>query len=327
MKSFNIQKGKKMSFMEKSAKIYVAGHGGMVGSAIVRNLKANGWTNIIGRRSTELDLTCQSDVMNFISAVRPEYIFLCAAKVGGIYANVKFPAEFMYQNIMIQSNIIHAAYHNGIKRLMFLGSGCIYPRITPQPIKEEYLLTSSLEKTNEAYAIAKIAGLKMCAFYNQQWGTNFTSCMPANLYGPKDNYSLEDSHVVPALVRKFNEAHECGSHSVTVWGTGTPRREFLHVDDMADACVYLMENYSGNEHINVGYGSDITIRELAELIREISGFSGEIVYDKSMPDGTPQKLLDSSKLFNMGWKPKISLRDGIRETHEDYLRNRDIYRS
>jgi len=312
--------------MEKSAKIYVSGHGGLVGSAIERSLKSKGYTNIIGRRSTEIDLTCQADVASFFAVENPEYVFLCAARVGGIHANNTYPAEFIYENMMIETNVIHHAYKNNVKKLMFMGSGCIYPRIVPQPIKEEYLLAAPLEKTNEPYAIAKIAGLKICAAYNRQYGTDYISCMPANLYGTGDNFNLANSHVVPALIRKFTDAVESRSERVTVWGTGKAMREFLHIDDMADACVFLMEKYSGSEHINVGFGNDITIRELAELIAEISEFSGEIVYDASMPDGTPRKLLDSSKLFNMGWKPKISLREGLRKTYEDYRVNRDSYR-
>jgi GDP-L-fucose synthase len=312
--------------MNRGSKIYVAGHAGLVGSAIVRNLRAKGYANIVGRRSAELDLTRQADVEAFFAEEKPEYVFLAAAKVGGINANNTYPAEFIYINSVIQNNVIHTAYRSKVRKLMFLGSGCIYPKIVPQPIKEEYLLTAALEKTNEAYAIAKIAGLKMCEFYNRQYGTDYISCMPANLYGTGDNFNLENSHVVPALIRKVCEAKERGESSVTIWGTGSAYREFLHVDDMADACVFLMENYSGNEHINVGTGSDITIMELVTLIADIADFRGEIVTDPSKPDGTPRKLLDSTKLFDMGWRPKISLEDGLRVTYEDYRKNRGTYR-
>jgi GDP-L-fucose synthase len=312
--------------MKLESKIYVAGHAGLVGSAIVRNLQSKWFTNIVGKRSAELDLTRQADVEAFFAAEQPEYVFLAAAKVGGINANNTYPAEFIYINSVIQTNVIHAAYLNDVKKLMFLGSGCIYPKIVSQPIKEEYLLTAELEKTNEAYAIAKIAGLKMCEFYNRQYGTDYISCMPANLYGTGDNFNLENSHVVPALIRKVCEAKERNEPTVTMWGTGSAYREFLHVDDMADACVFLMENYSGNEHVNIGIGNDITIKELIKLIAKIAGFKGEIITDPSKPDGTPRKLLDSSKLFAMGWKPKIDLEDGLRSTYEDYLKNRDTYR-
>jgi GDP-L-fucose synthase len=312
--------------MYKNSKLYVAGHSGLVGSAIIRNLKLRGFTNIIGKYSSELDLTRQADVEKFITVEKPDYIFLSAAKVGGIHANSTYPAVFIYSNLTIQSNVIHAAYINGVKKLLFLGSSCIYPRIVPQPIKEEYLLSAPLEKTNEAYAIAKIAGLKMCEFYNRQYGTSFITCMPTNLYGTGDNFNLNSSHVIPALVRKVCEAKENGSSSVTIWGTGSAYREFLHVDDMADACVFLMENYSGNETVNIGVGSDITIMELVKMIAEIADFKGDIVCDTSKPDGTPRKLLDSSKLLSMGWKPKISLFDGLQATYNDYMLNRDKYR-
>ena len=312
--------------MESGSSIFVAGHRGLVGSAILRKLQSDGYNNIILRTHSDVDLLRQSDVERFFSEAKPEYVFLAAAKVGGINANDTYPAEFLYENIMIQSNVIHAAFMNSAKKLLMLGSSCIYPRIVPQPIKEEYLLTSSLEKTNEAYAIAKIAGLKMCEYYNKQYGSCFISCMPTNLYGKGDNYNTENSHVIPSLIRKFAEAAEKQSESVTIWGTGTAQREFLHVDDMADACVFLMNNYNANEHINIGYGSDITIRELVEMVKDISGFGGSIVYDTSMPDGTPRKLLDSSKMLSMGWKPKISLHAGLKETYEDYLQNRVHYR-
>jgi GDP-L-fucose synthase len=312
--------------VEKEAKIYVAGHAGLVGSAIVRNLKNRGYKNIVGRRSSELDLTRQADAERFFDEERPDYVFLAAAKVGGINANNSYPADFLYINAMIQCNAIHAAYLAQVRKLMFLGSGCIYPKIVPQPIKEECLLTAPLEKTNEAYAIAKIAGLKLCEFYNRQYGTNYISCMPANLYGTGDNYNLESSHVVPALIRKVCEAKESGQPSVAIWGSGSAYREFLHVDDMADASVFLMENYSGCGPVNIGAGADITIMELIGMIAGIANYKGRIVCDASKPDGTPRKLLDSSKLLAMGWKPKIPLLAGLRMTYEDYLRNRDYYR-
>jgi GDP-L-fucose synthase len=312
--------------MDREKKIYVAGHAGLVGSAIVRNLQKKGYSNIIGKRSAELDLTRQTDVEEFFNKEKPDYVFLAAAKVGGIHANSTYPAEFIYTNSIIQCNVIHAAHKNSVKKLMFVGSGCVYPNAASQPIKETYLLTSSLEKTNEAYAIAKIAGLKMCEFYNKQYGTNYISCMPANLYGTGDNFNLEDSHVVPALIRKVCEAKECGEQNVTIWGTGSAYREFLHVDDMADACVFLMENYSGNETVNIGTGREIAIMELTKIIARIAGFGGEIKTDPSKPDGTPRKLLDSTKLFNMGWTPQIGLKDGLRMTYEDYLKNRSVYR-
>jgi len=313
--------------MTKDDKIFVAGHRGLVGSALMRRLQSNGYINLITRTHTELDLTRQSEVEAFFASEKPDYVFLAAAKVGGINVNNTHPAEFAYINLVIQSNVIHSAFLNRVKKLMFLGSGCIYPRIVPQPIKEEYLLTASLEKTNEAYAIAKIAGLKMCEFYNRQYGTDYISCMPANLYGTGDNFNLENSHVVPALIRKVCEAKENGDKSVTIWGTGSAYREFLHVDDMADACLFLMENYSGNETVNVGTGNDISIMELVRLICRIADYHGEIITDRSKPDGTPRKLLDSSKIFKMGWKPKISLDDGIKATYDDYLMNRCSYRN
>lgn len=315
------------AIMDKNAKIYVAGHNGMVGSAIVRQLKKEGFVNIIGKSSKEMDLKNQNLVNEFFEQEKPDYVFLAAAKVGGIHANNTYPAEFIYNNLMIECNVIHAAYKNAVKKLCFLGSGCIYPRIVPQPIKEEYLLTAELEKTNEAYAVAKIAGLKLCEFYNKQYGTDYISVMPANLYGYGDNYNLETSHVVPALLRKFHEAKENNAEEVVMWGTGKAQREFLYVDDMADACVFLMERYSGNECVNVGFGYDITIKELGEKIKEVVGFTGEIVQDTSKPDGTPRKLLDSSKLFAMGWKPKVDIMEGLRLTYEDYLQNQHLYRS
>lgn len=303
------------------SKIYISGHRGMVGSAIKRNLEARGYTNIITRNRSELDLTNQQAVNIFFETEKPEYVFLAAAKVGGILANSTYPAEFIYNNLMIEANVIHAAYTNGVKKLLFLGSSCIYPGLAPQPLKEEYLLTGELEITNEAYAVAKIAGIRMCKHYNQQYGTNFISVMPTNLYGPNDNYDLETSHVIAALIRKFHEAKLNNAPHVVVWGTGSPKREFLYVDDMADACVYLMENYDASdigEFVNIGVGEDVTIQELAELIKDIMRYSGEIVYDTTKPDGTPQKLLDVSRLRELGWNAKISLRDGIKQAYEWY---------
>lgn len=308
--------------MEKEARIYVAGHLGMVGSALVRNLQAKGYTNLLLRSIDELDLTRQSDVERFFEAERPEYVFLAAAKVGGIVANNSFPAEFIYINLQIQNNVIHSSYKFGVKKLCFLGSSCIYPKFAPQPIKEEYLLDGKLEPTNEPYAIAKIAGIKMCQAYNRQYGTNYISVMPTNLYGYNDNFDLTTSHVVPALIRKFVEAKNTHSQTVTIWGTGTPRREFLFVDDMADACVFLMEHYNDSEIINIGVGEDVTIAGLATIIKEEVGFEGEIVYDTSKPDGTPRKLLDVSRLHSLGWRAKTSLREGIRKTVEWYKENK-----
>jgi len=308
--------------MNYDSKIYIAGHRGMAGSAIKRNLEAKGYTNIITRTRSELDITNQEAVNHFFETQRPEYIFLAAAKVGGILANSTYPAEFIYENLMIEANVIHAAYTTGVEKLLFLGSSCIYPALAPQPLKEEYLLTGELEVTNEAYAIAKIAGIRMCKHYNQQYGTNFISVMPTNLYGPNDNYDPETSHVMAALIRKFLEAKVNNAPEVVVWGTGAPRREFLYVDDMADACVYLMENYDASdigEFVNIGVGEDLTIRELAELIGEIVGYKGNIVYDTTKPDGTPQKLLDVSRLRELGWNARISLRDGIRQAYEWYV--------
>ncbi|HHV23590.1 MAG TPA: GDP-L-fucose synthase [Methanosarcina sp.] len=307
--------------MDKDSKIYVAGHRGLVGSALKRKLESKGYTNLIFRTHKELDLTNQQAVNEFFKQEKPEYVFLAAAKVGGILANSTYPAEFIYENLMIESNIIHAAYKYGVKKLLFLGSSCIYPKLAPQPLKEEYLLTGPLEETNEAYAIAKIAGIRLCKHYNQQYGTNFISVMPTNLYGPNDNFDLETSHVMPALVRKFHEAKVNNEPEVVVWGTGTPRREFMHVDDMADACVYLMENYDFSEvgeFVNIGVGEDVTISELAELIKEVVGFEGKIKYDTLKPDGTPRKLMDVSRLNGLGWKAGILLKDGIKETYEWY---------
>ena len=304
--------------IEKNAKIYVAGHRGLVGSAIVRALEKDGYTNILKRTHKELDLTDQKAVFGFFEKERPEYVVLAAAHVGGINANQTAPADFIYINSVIQCNVIGAAHEYKVKKLLFLGSSCIYPRMAHQPISESELLTGPLEKTNEGYAIAKISGLMMCRFFKQQYGDDFISCMPTNLYGPEDNFNLEHSHVLPALIRKFDDAKESGADTVTLWGTGSPLREFLYVDDMADACVYLLQNYSGEEHVNIGTGREITIKDLAELVREIVGFEGDIIWDESMPDGTPRKLLDVSKLHDIGWKEKVSLRDGIRLEYEWY---------
>jgi GDP-L-fucose synthase len=313
--------------MNIPSKIYISGHRGMAGSAIKRNLEARGYHNLITCTHSELDLTNQQAVNNFFEKEKPEYVFLAAAKVGGILANSTYPAEFIYENLMIEANVIHASYITGVKKLLFLGSSCIYPRLAPQPLKEEYLLKGELEVTNEAYAVAKIAGIRMCKHYNQEYGTNFISVMPTNLYGPNDNYDLETSHVMAALMRKFHEAKLNNASHVVVWGTGAPRREFLHVDDMADACVYLMENFNASdigEFVNIGLGEDVTIRELAELIGDIVGYNGEIVYDTTKPDGTPQKLLDVSRLRKLGWDARISLREGIKQAYEWYKSDKTI---
>lgn len=305
--------------MNLDAKIYVAGHRGLVGSAIVRNLEDKGYTNIIYRTHKELDLTNQEEVRAFFEQERPEYVFLAAAKVGGIHANNTYPADFIYDNLMIQNNVIKAAHDFEVKKLLFLGSTCIYPKMAPQPIKEEYLLTGSLEETNEAYAVAKIAGLEMCKFFKRQYGDNFISCMPTNLYGPNDNFDLKNSHVLPALIRKFHEAKVNNSEAVEVWGTGTPLREFLYVDDMADACVFLMENYDGEQHVNIGTGEEVSIRELAETVKEAVGFEGELVFNTDMPDGTPRKLTTVDKLHGLGWKHKVSLNEGIKLAYNWFL--------
>lgn len=307
--------------MEKNAKIYVAGHRGMVGSAIVRALKNQGYTNIITRTSKELDLRRQIDVEEFFAKEKPDYVFLAAAKVGGILANNEAPADFMYDNMILEMNVIHEAYKNKVKKLMFLGSSCIYPRMAPQPMKEDCLLTSELEKTNEAYALAKISGLKYCEYLNRQYNTDFISVMPTNLYGPNDNYHPEHSHVLPALIRRFHEAKENNLNQVVIWGTGTPLREFLYVDDLADACVYLMNTYAGNETVNLGTGKELSIKELAELVKKVVGFKGNITFDITKPDGTPRKLLDVSKLEKLGWKYKTELEDGIKLAYEDFLNN------
>jgi GDP-L-fucose synthase len=302
--------------MNKDSKIYVAGHRGMVGSAIVANLIEKGFTNIITKTSNELDLTNQIAVANFFADEQPEYVFLAAAKVGGIVANNTYRAQFIYENMMIQNNVIHHSYLNNVKKLMFLGSSCIYPKLAPQPLKEEYLLTGLLEETNEPYAIAKIAGIKMCDAYRDQYGCNFISVMPTNLYGFNDNYDLQNSHVLPALLRKFHEAKLNNEEKVEVWGTGTPLREFLHATDMADACVFLMENYNDRGFVNIGSGKEISIKDLALLVKDIVGFIGEIYFDTEKPDGTPRKLMDVTKLENLGWKYKISLKEGIENVYK-----------
>jgi GDP-L-fucose synthase len=306
--------------MEINARIFVAGHNGMVGSAIVRKLKEIGYTNIITFDRSKLNLLNQLDVQSFFNINCPEYVFVCAAKVGGIKANNEMKGDFIYENIMIQSNIIKSSKDHNVKKLIFLGSSCIYPKMSPQPIKEEYLLTGPLEPTNDAYAIAKIAGIKMCQSFNQQYGTNFISVMPTNLYGPNDNYDLNNSHVLPAMIRKFHEAKLEGKEKVEIWGTGSPMREFLYVDDLADACYHLMMNYNGSEVVNIGTGVDITIKDLALTIKEVVGFEGEIYFNTEMPDGTPRKLLDVSKLKELGWEYKISLRKGIEKTYKDYVK-------
>lgn len=307
--------------MELNSKIYVAGHRGLVGSAIVRNLEAKGYTNIIYRTHEELDLTNQADVQAFFKEEQPEYVILAAAKVGGIHANNTYPAEFIYDNLMIQNNVIKAAHDYKVKKLLFLGSTCIYPKMAPQPIREEYLLTGALEETNEAYAVAKIAGLEMCKFFKRQYGDNFISCMPTNLYGPNDNFDLKSSHVLPALIRKFHEAKVNASDTVEVWGTGTPLREFIYVDDMADACVFLMENYDGEQHVNIGTGEEVSIRQLAETVKDVVGFEGELVFNTDMPDGTPRKLTTVDKLHGLGWKHKVSLNEGIKLAYTWFLEN------
>ena len=307
--------------MEKEAKIYVAGHRGMVGSAIVRALEKQGYRKLITRRSKELDLRRQDAVERFFAEEKPDYVFLAAAKVGGIMANSEHPADFMYDNMVLEMNVIHAAFAQHVKKLMFLGSSCIYPRLAPQPMPESCLLTSSLEQTNEAYALAKISGLKYCEYLNRQYHTDYISVMPTNLYGPNDNYHPLHSHVLPALIRRFHEAKQAGAPEVTIWGTGRPLREFLYVDDLADACVYLMNTYSGSETVNLGTGKELTIARLAELVRKVVGYEGQIRYDASKPDGTPRKLLDVSKLTSLGWHYRTELEDGIRLTYEDFLHN------
>jgi GDP-L-fucose synthase len=312
--------------MDKNIKIFVAGHTGLVGSSIVRNLKSKGYNNFVYREEKELDLTDQALVNEFFKTEKPDWVFLAAAKVGGIHSNNIYPADFIRINLKIQTNVIDACYIYGVKKMMFLGSGCIYPRMAPQPIKEEYLLTSPLELTNEAYAVAKIAGLKMCQYYNQQYGTNFISVMPANLYGPNDNFDYENSHVLPALMRKIHDAKVKGDEFATIWGSGKAMREFMYIDDVGDSIVYLMENYNENQFLNIGTGQEVTIADLAEIIREIVGFRGEFKYDSSKPDGTPRKLLDITRLSKTGWKHKVGLKEGIEKTYKWFLDNYDNLR-
>ncbi len=307
--------------MNKNAKIYIAGHKGMVGSAILRKLKEEGFNNFIFRTSQELDLRNQADVNDFFKSEKPEYVFLAAAKVGGIVANNTFRADFIYENLAIQNNVIHNAYLHGVKKLMFLGSSCIYPKMAPQPLKEDYLLTGVLEPTNEPYAIAKIAGIKICEAYRQQYGCDFISVMPTNLYGINDNYDLQNSHVLPAMIRKFHEAKTRNDEVVNLWGTGSPLREFLYADDLADACYYLMQNYSEAGFVNIGSGVDISIKDLAETVKTIVGFEGDLAWDSSKPDGTPRKLMDVTKLHNLGWKHKVCLEEGIKLAYKDYFDN------
>lgn len=305
-----------MQPLDRSKKIYVAGHRGLVGSALVRKLEKEGFINILTRSHNELDLTRQADVEEFFETEKPDYVILAAAKVGGIHANDTYPADFIMKNLQIECNVIDAAYKNQVQKLLFLGSSCIYPRECPQPIKEEYLLSDYLEKTNEAYALAKIAGLKMCSYYNKQYGTDYISVMPCNLYGINDNFSLENSHVLPALMRKFHEAKIKGEPTVMVWGSGKPLREFLNVDDLADACLFLMDNYQGDEFFNVGYGEEVSIMELAQMVKQTVGFQGEIIMDASKPDGTMRKLTDISRIKSLGWKPEITLEQGLKETYQ-----------
>jgi len=312
--------------MKKESKIYIAGHKGMVGSAIVRKLQEEGYTNLVVRTSKELDLTHQQSVIDFFELEQPEYVFLAAAKVGGIEANNTYRAQFLYENLQIQNNVIHQSYVYKVKKLLFLASSCIYPKLAPQPIKESYLLTGELEPTNEPYAIAKIAGIKLCENYNKQYGCNFISVMPTNLYGPNDNYELNNSHVLPALLRKFHEAKINKVDSVEVWGTGTPKREFLHVNDLATACLHLMQTYEGNESVNIGTGKDLSIKELAELIKDIVGYTGTIVWNTSKPDGTPRKLLDVSLIHSLGWKHTIALEKGIKEVYKEKFVNYKLYK-
>jgi len=310
--------------MELSSKIYIAGHRGMVGSAIHRNLLQKGFTNFVLRDSSSLDLRNQQEVTAFFAHEKPDYVFLAAAKVGGIQANNIYRADFLYENLMIQNNVIHAAYQHATKKLMFLGSSCIYPKLAPQPLKEEYLLSGFLEETNEPYAIAKIAGIKMCESYRRQYGCDFISVMPTNLYGPNDSYNLSNSHVLPALIRKFHEAKEQQLPSVEMWGTGSPLREFLHADDLGDACVYLMQHYSGEQHVNIGTGTDLSIKELALIIQKIVGYEGSISHDLSKPDGTPRKLMDVSFLHRLGWKHRIELEEGIRLVYADFRKKENV---
>ncbi|MCW3073168.1 MAG: GDP-L-fucose synthase [Flaviaesturariibacter sp.] len=310
--------------MEKENKIYIAGHRGMVGSALLRCLQAKGYTRLITRTSAELDLRDGAAVQRFFELEKPEYVFLAAAKVGGILANSQYPADFLYDNLAIQNHVIHQSYKHGVKKLLFLGSSCIYPKLAPQPLKEDSLLTGPLEPTNEAYAIAKIAGIKLCEAYRRQYGCHFISVMPTNLYGPNDNYDLQQSHVLPAILRKFHEAKVSGAKQVTLWGTGTPHREFLHADDLANACYFLMQHYDEAAFINIGVGTDITIRELAETVKRITEYKGDIIFDSSMPDGTPRKLMDVSKLTTLGWTAKTPLEEGIKNLYKEYFNQENI---
>ena len=309
--------------INRNDKVYVAGHRGLVGSAIVRNLKSKGYSHIIERTHKELDLTDQAAVHDFFAREDPDVVVLAAAKVGGIGANSSYPADFAYENMQIQCNVINEAHLHKVKKLLFLGSSCIYPRMAPQPIPEDALLTGPLEETNEAYAIAKISGLKMCQFYKKQYGDDFISCMPTNLYGPYDNYDLKGSHVLPAMIRKFHEAKQNGAPSVELWGTGSPLREFLYVDDMADACVFLLENYSGMQHVNIGTGKELTIRELSEIVRKTVGYEGEVIWNSDMPDGTPRKLCDVTKLHELGWTHKVEIEEGVKLAYEWFKENVD----
>lgn len=313
--------------MQQNSRIFVAGHRGLVGSAIHRALNGAGYSEVLTQSRSETDLTDQNAVNRFFEAKRPEYVFLAAAKVGGIHANNTAPADFLRDNLHIQLNVIDAAYKSGVKKLVFLGSSCIYPKHAPQPMKEEHLLTGPLEPTNEWYAIAKIAGIKQCQAYRRQYGFNAISLMPTNLYGPGDNFDLQNSHVLPALIRKFHEAREAGEATVTVWGSGTPRREFLHVDDLADACLYLMQNYESEDIVNIGWGEDLRIAELAAMVKDVVGFEGEIVYDSAKPDGTPRKLMDTSRLTGVGWRPSIGLREGLEQTYRWFVENREAIRT
>jgi GDP-L-fucose synthase len=312
--------------VKKDSKIYIAGHRGMVGSAIHRKLQEKGFTNFVLKTSKELDLRNQQAVADFFQTEKPEYVFMAAAKVGGIIANNTYRADFLYENLAIQNNVIHSSYENEVTKLMFLGSSCIYPKLAPQPLKEDYLLSGFLEETNEPYAIAKIAGIKLCEAYRTQYGCDYISVMPTNLYGPNDNYDLQNSHVLPAMIRKFHEAKVSKNQGVNLWGTGSPMREFLHADDLAEACVYLMENYSQPEFINVGTGTDVTIKELAETVKEIVGFEGSLNWDTTKPDGTPRKLMDVSRLHAQGWKHKIDLKEGIALAYQDFLEHHDTLR-
>jgi GDP-L-fucose synthase len=309
--------------MEQSSRIYVAGHRGLVGSAIVRRLEAQGYTNVVGRTHDEVDLTRQEQVEAFFAAEKPEYVFLAAAKVGGIHANSTYPAEFAYSNFQIQCNVVHSAYVNNVKKLCFLGSSCIYPKYALQPMREDFLLTGELEPTNRAYAIAKIGGIIMCQSYNRQYGTNYVSVMPTNLYGPGDNYHPQNSHVLPALIRRFHEAKEAGAASVTIWGTGNPRREFLYADDLADACIFLMEKYDGSEIVNIGSGIEVTIKELALAVCDAVAYQGRIIFDPTKPDGTPRKLLDCSRIHELGWNHKVELAEGIKMAYADFSARAD----